>query len=185
VIADLFMKGGATYSKDNSLRFSLSREWGDGPCVVYIGHNPSTAGHETDDPTSLAWVDLAKANGCTRYVAVNLYPFRSSDPQECRRWAAWEKNGPDWWARDSIHQNMGLVADEAKKADIVVACWGALAQDDAYVEAVIEEIQSGVEPCPQIYCVGTTISGAPKHPLARGKHRVPRDQKFMLWRPVL
>lgn len=33
-----------------------------------------------------------------------------------------------------------------------------------------------------IYKVTYQLSGAPKHPLARGKHRVPRDQTFILWR---
>jgi hypothetical protein len=34
----------------------------------------------------------------------------------------------------------------------------------------------------QIWCWGTTTSGAPKHPLARGKHRIPVDQPAILWR---
>jgi hypothetical protein len=77
---------------------------------------------------------------------------------------------------------MEIVAQEAKKADRVVACWGAIALDDLWVDAIVEEIQAGPEPYPDIYCLGTTSSGAPKHPLARGRHRVPRDQQFALWR---
>lgn len=179
---DLFLKRGATYSKCGGMRFTLTREWGEGPSVCYVGHNPSTAGHEVDDPTSLAWVHFAKAQGYARYTAVNLYPYRTPDVQECHRWADWDKNGPDWWVRDRIHDNMGIVAKIAKAADIVVACWGALARDDSHVEAVIEEIQSGYDPCPDIYCLGTTLAGDPKHPMARGKHRIARDQRFVLWR---
>ena len=29
----------------------------------------------------------------------------------------------------------------------------------------------------------TTLSGAPKHPLARGQHRIPDDQEPMQWWP--
>ena len=176
------MVRGATYSKCNALRFTLTREWGDGPTVCYIGHNPSTAGHEKDDPTSQAWVKFADFNGYGRYVAVNMYPYRSADPKECRRWADWDKNGPDYYARDAIHQNMEVVAREAKKAAIVVASWGALAEDADYAEMVIEEIQGGEAPWPDIYCLGKTNSGAPKHPLARGKHRIPAHTKFQVWR---
>lgn len=179
---DFFLRRAATYSPCKSLRFTLGRVWGDGPSVCYIGHNPSIASHEIDDPTSQAWVHFARLNGFCRYVAVNLYPFRSPDPKACREWANWEHNGPDWWARDRIHQNMGIVASEAKRADRVVACWGAIALDDGYIDAVVEEIQSGEAPYPGIYCLGRTSSGAPKHPLARGKHRVPRDQRFELWK---
>ena len=32
-------------------------------------------------------------------------------------------------------------------------------------------------------CLGTTLSGAPKHPLARGQHRIPDDQEPMQWWP--
>jgi hypothetical protein len=77
---------------------------------------------------------------------------------------------------------LGIVAQQAKSADKVVACWGAIALDTDWIDLVIEAIQSEAEPWPDIYCLGTTASGAPKHPLARGKHRVPRDQRFIVWR---
>lgn len=179
---DLFMKRGATYSKCNGMRFTLWRQWGEGKTVCFIGHNPSTADHQVEDPTTRAWLDLAKANGFTRYVAVNLYPLRTPDVRECTRWAQFEKNGPDWYARDAIHENIGVVAREAKRADLVVACWGALCADPFMPDLVIEEIQSGEEPFPDLYCLGTTGAGDPKHPMARGKHRIPRDFKFKLWR---
>jgi hypothetical protein len=182
VCEDLFLKRGATYSPCGKLRFTLTRWWADGPRACYIGHNPSTAGHEVDDPTSIAWVHFARAQGYGSYVAVNLYPYRSPNPDECRRWARYEENGPDWWARDRLMQNEMIVAQEAKSAQIVVACWGAIAQDDNWTAHVIEAIQTEEAPWPDIYCLGKTASGAPIHPMARGKHRVPRDRRFELWR---
>lgn len=73
-------------------------------------------------------------------------------------------------------------AEAAKSAAIVVACWGEIARDNEWVEHVIEAIQSGTAPWPNIHCLGITASGAPKHPMARGRHRIPRDQSFILWR---
>lgn len=33
-----------------------------------------------------------------------------------------------------------------------------------------------------LICLGTTLSGAPKHPMARGRSRIPRDQQPIIWR---
>lgn len=183
-MSDLFIKRGATYSEDKTLRWTLTREWGHGKSACFIGHNPSTAGHEKEDPTSVAWIHFSKLWGCGRYTAVNLYPFRTPDPQACRDWANWDRNGPDWYVRDALMMNEGIVAQEAKRADIVIACWGAIALDDVWNEQIIEAVTTGAEPWPNLYCFGLTSSGAPKHCLARGKHRVPRDQQPILYRGV-
>jgi hypothetical protein len=180
-MTDLFIKRGATYSADKTLRLTLTREWGDGKSACFLGHNPSTAGHELEDPTTLTWTRFAKLWGCGRYTAVNLYPLRSPDPDVARQWAAWDKTR-DWTVRDLLMENEGIVVREAKRADIFVACYGAIALDDAWNEHILEAIQSGEPPYPDIYIFGLTSAGAPKHPMARGKHRVPRDQQPILWR---
>lgn len=181
-MTDLFMKRDAKLSACGTLRWTLTREWGHGARVCYIGHNPSTASHMVDDPTSQAWVHFARQWGAGRYDAVNLYPYRSPDPKECHRWARWDQNGPDYSARDALMQNEAVVATTAKLADIVVACWGELAQDSNWVAQIIEAIQAGYPPYPDIYCLGRTLAGNPKHPMARGKHRIARDQRFTIWR---
>lgn len=185
--ADLFTGGpivrrSATLSDCGRYRWTLTRMWGTGRHVCWIGVNPSTADAANDDPTVRRWMSFSQAWGYDGFSAVNLYPFRSSSPAECRRWAAWEGNGPDWHARDAIHANVGIVASEAKSAALVVACWGAAAWDDVFVEHVCEAIEAGEEPWPVIHCIGTTGSGAPKHPLARGAHRVPDDARPVPWR---
>src|SRR3546814_15011461 len=84
---------------------TLFRSWRAGPHICFIGVNPSTASHLKDDPTAWRWVHFADSWGYGGYVTVNLYPFCSSSPKECRRWADWESNGPDWRARDTILHN--------------------------------------------------------------------------------
>lgn len=181
---DLFgdeIKRGATFDGDDC-RLTLTRSWGSGPSVCFIGCNPSRAGKDRDDPTCLWWTNWGQALGYGRFTAVNLYPFISSSPAECRKRADYMSNGPDWWARDMIFRNLTVVVREAKAADMVVACWGNIAWDQDWIDHVADEVQGNEEPWPDIYCLGKTLSGAPTHPMARGKHRIARDVSPKLWR---
>ncbi len=163
-------------------RFRLGRTWGEDRRVCFVGLNPSTANHLKDDPTVLRWIHYARAWGYQGFVAVNLYPYRSSSPFECRRWSEYEKNGPDWEARDRMQQNLAIVAETAKAADLVVACWGAGAWDLNWVDMVVESVTSDVEPWPDLYCFGKSKHGAPMHPMARGRNRIQDDAQPILWK---
>lgn len=175
------MKRSAVFDGDN--RLDLRREWGPGPTACVIGHNPSDAGADRDDPTSRWWNAWFQLFGFGGYVAVNLYPWVTSDPREVYEITERLYAGLDWGARDDLHfTNLPHVIKCAKAADQVFVCWGAIARDDAWVENVVEEIQCGEAQCPDLWCWGMTGSGAPKHPMARGKHRIARDQKPILWR---
>jgi hypothetical protein len=175
------IRRGATFSGNGTLRLTLTREWDHRPKVCFIGHNPSTADHLVDDPTVRRWMHFARAWGYGGFVAVNLYPIRTPDPTEARTWANWEAR-QDWGARDDLHRNVDLVAQEAKASGLVVACWGAIAQDDGWIEHVLEKITSGAEPWPSVYAFGLTKACAPIHPMARGKSRVPDDAMPIMWR---
>lgn len=163
-------------------RIELSRRWGPGPIACVIGCNPSDADALKDDPTSLWWNAWFELFGFGGYRAVNLYPFCTSSPVECRKRADWHKTD-DSFARDQmIMSNLPHVAKVAKEAAQVFVCWGNIAWDDMWIDHVIEAIQGDEEPWPDLWCWGKTKSGAPTHPMARGKHRIPRDQKPILWR---
>ncbi len=165
------------------IRRRLTRDWGPGPRALVIGCNPSNAGEARDDPTSLWWNAWFKLFGFGGYDAMNLWTKVSPTPGECRRWADWENNGPDWAARDEImFRNLPDLVAAAKRADQVFVCWGNIAWDHDWIEHVVEEIQTGEAPWPDLWCWGKTKSGAPTHPMARGKHRIPKDQTPILWR---
>jgi hypothetical protein len=164
------------------IRQRLTREWGPGPRAFVLGCNPSDAGGERDDPTSLWWNAWFQLFGFGAYDAGNLYPFVSSDPAACRRRFDECIDGPNWHDRDALHANVSAVARMAKDADQVFVCFGSIAWDWMWVEHIIEEIQTGEGPWPDLWCWGTTKSGAPTHPMARGRHRIARDQKPILWR---
>lgn len=179
LFGDPYVRRDATFIAGN--RFTLSRWWAEGPRALVIGCNPSTADALGDDPTSRWWNAWFRLFGFAGYDAVNLYPFCTSSPAECRKIAEAGWAG-EWHDRDAMHHNLDHVAKMAKAAAKVFVCFGAIAWDDMWIEQVIEEIQSGVAPYPDLWCWGTTQSGAPKHPMARGKHRIPPDQPPILWR---
>jgi hypothetical protein len=186
VQTDLFGKPtierGAVFLGGN--RIELGRRWGPGPRACVIGHNPSDAGPDRDDPTTRWWTDWFTMYGFGSFVAVNLYPFVTSDPKECARIVANIYAGNAWHDRDALHFiNLPAVVKVAKTADQVFVCWGAIAgHDEGWIEHVIEEVQTGVAPYPDLWCWGTNADGSPKHPMARGKHRIPRGQPPILWR---
>lgn len=172
----------ASLSACGQYRLDLTRTWRAGPHVCWCGLNPSDADHRVDDPTVKRWTHFTESWGYGGFVAVNLYPFRTPDPDACKRWSDWLNSGPDWGVRDTIWYNMDIVEREAKRADLFVACWGAGTWDDEYVEQVCETVTTGQEPWPDIYCLGTTMHGDPIHPMARGVHRVANNQQPVLWR---
>lgn len=172
----------ATFSECGELRFMLSRSWGRGPHVCFIGHNPSTADARVDDPTVRRLMHFARAWGFTGLVVVNVYPKRSSTPGVAQEWADWENSGPDWWVRDQLWRNQDIVQRIAKRASLVVACWGGILRDTDYANHLLEGITDGVAPWPDIHVFGLTAFGAPVHPMARGRNRIPDDAKPILWK---
>lgn len=173
----------ASLSQCGTYRWKLERWWGEGKRhVVFVMCNPSTANGMSNDPTLLVCIHFAKLWGYDGLIVVNLFPFRSPHPAVCRAWYEhWDKRSA-WDVRDAIQSNTILVAETAKAADLVVAAWGCIPWSDGIEEHILEEIMDGCEPWPSIHCLGLTKDGHPKHPLARGHHRIPRDQQPILWK---
>lgn len=163
-------------------RLTLSRRWGPGPIAYVIGCNPSDASHLKEDPTSRWMTRWFQEYGYGGYDLGNLYPFISPHPKVCRQLVDSIETGR-WDIRDDLHHvNLPHVVAKAKAAHKVFVCWGAIAWDVDWINHVVEEIQSGEGPYPDLWCWGKTSSGAPKHPLARGKHRMDWNQKPEIWR---
>jgi len=166
----------ASLSRCGKFRWALTRRWGVGKQICWVMLNPSSADHRRDDPTILRTIKFTRLWGFAALTVVNLYPFRSSRPPECRRWAQ------SAMARQAMERNAAIVAHEAHQAALVVAAWGGHAWDVLWVNAILDAILTGPTAGPEIYCLGRTKTGCPKHPLARGKHRIPDDQQPVLWR---
>jgi hypothetical protein len=164
-------------------RIELHRRFGDGRTACVIGHNPSEAGGDRDDPTSRWWNRWFPRFGFGAYTAVNLYPWICPAPAECYNRLAALDAGCDFGARDLLHfVNLPAVVQVAKQADQVFVCWGAIARDQEWIDHVVEAIQSGEPPYPDLWCWGMNADGSPKHPMARGKHRIDPAQPPILWK---
>lgn len=164
-------------------RWELRRRWSDGGTVCWVMLNPSTADATRDDPTLRRCIHFSRSWGYGALVVVNLYPFRSSSPAACRAWSlAWHRREEsDRAVRDAMRENVELVAATAKAAAIVVAAWGAAPWSWQWAEHVAAAITGGAGPRVSLHCIGVTADGSPKHPLARGSHRVPDDQRPVRW----
>lgn len=155
-------------------RWSLSRGWmfGEGT-AFWLLNNPSTADALLDDPTVLRGAAFSQRWGFRRMVFGNWSPYRSSSPAAnlswCRNWSTSQYA--------DVLENANRVVDMAAGAGIRVMAFGNA--DHPILHRVVEDL-SGVGP---LHCIGMTAGGAPKHPLARGLHRVPITAQPVLWTP--
>lgn len=143
---------GATFSPDRRYRYRLWRQWGAGHTLVVIGLNPSTADEDVDDPTIRRCIGFAKREGCGRLEMLNLFAFRSTQPELLYR------------VDDPVgSENDDTIAGVCLTASVVIAAWGAekIAQDRAErVRKLLAEYGA-----PDLSCLGRTMAGSPRHPL--------------------
>lgn len=158
-------------------RWTLSRRWASGPLCAWCGCNPSNANGQSDDPTLWRMMGFAWRWGYGGIVVVNVLPFIAAKMTELRAWRA--SDAP--YVDIARGENIGHVARVLALADLAVACWGNL-PDPKDVALLAEGVTLTLGSEVDWHCIGTTNDGAPKHPMARGKHRVPDDAKPQRWR---
>ncbi|WP_394173230.1 DUF1643 domain-containing protein [Guptibacillus hwajinpoensis] len=145
---------GAIISSCGNYRYMLERpsEIGKpqfGP-ALFIMLNPSTADAEIDDPTIKRCRMFGKTWGCNGIKVANLYALRTTNPTEL-----WTHDDPI-----GIDNDLYLVNLLEEHKDIMCA-WGVNAKRER-VEHFIRLAQLAEA---RLWCLGTTKSGAPKHPL--------------------
>lgn len=161
----------AWFSGCGRYRYRLARRWTDSWDLpaVFVMLNPSTADAFVDDPTIRRCVAFAKAWRCRRLIVVNLYALRATDPREL--WKVDDPVGPE---NDAHLEDAAYTA--ARYGGPLVAAWGANAKPER-----VEQILA-IPHMNRLTALGTTLAGAPKHPLARGRHRIPDDVRPVPWR---
>jgi hypothetical protein len=173
-MSDLFMERTALLSGPGGCyRDELRRVWNrELPLLVVCMLNPSTADHLVDDPTVQALMHFGRLWGFGGLLIVNLYSIRTSSPKAMMAHADPVGAG----SADSIQS---AIEYARKYGGRLLVAWGNDGAWEARDEWFCSRATSqGVS----LICLGRTSSGAPKHPMARGRHRVPRDQQPVLYR---
>jgi hypothetical protein len=132
-------------------RYWLLRRWADGPMLLFIMLNPSTADAAVDDATIRRCTTFALAHGYGGFYVVNLYAFRATQPADLKR--AGYPVGPE---ADAHFQRL-LVRCQ----DVCVA-WGANAAGLARPAEVLQLLRAASR---APLCLGITRGGYPQHPL--------------------
>lgn len=156
-------RSGAIFSPCERYRYALWRDVYDPPLLpgfippgqevppwgfaAWIGLNPSTADENELDNTTRRCLNWTRAWGCTRYVMLNCFAFRSRYPKVMA--AADDPIGPE---------NDLMLKRFTANARIIVAAWGANC-DLIRQEAVCKAVGRPME------CLGLNNDGSPKHPL--------------------
>lgn len=148
--------GNAEFSPCGRYRLWLSRNWsmrrfsdGRGGYALWIGMNPSVAEANVDDPTIRREMAFTKAMMIDIYVKCNVMDYRATDPKALLS------------VQPRSDQNLDCIVGLAKKADRVIAAWGALPKQlRRYADDVVTAL-NGIS----LHCMGKTKDGSPRHPL--------------------
>lgn len=154
---------GATMSPCGKYRYELTRFWdGRKPAVAFVMLNPSTADAEIDDPTIRRCIGFAQAWGYGELRVYNLFALRATDPGELLTSDA--PVGPD---------NAKFI-EKARACDRIVCAWGAttLPKPHAHRGLIVTDLLMG-EDSRDLYCLGYTKDGSPRHPLYVASDMVP------------
>ena len=172
MIYDHLSHRGAVFSDCMKYRYTLTRKFETSlfhstfKRIAFIMFNPSTASAEVDDPTIRRVMNFAYREDCHSLVILNLIPFITSKPSELDPNTA-------FGAGRNIEQMIPTLLDYPQ----IVVAWGAIGEgyQDIFIKALGQ-----LETCladlafqmkresffdGKFYCLGTTESGHPKHPL--------------------
>ena len=141
------MQSSAAFSKCRRYRYALWRQWAEGPRVLFVMLNPSTADETVNDPTIRRCISFAKAWGYGSLVAGNLFALRTPSPAVLKKNA--NPVGPrnDAWLRRLLAES-----------NFVVAAWGNHGQYRNRSDQVRKWL-------PRFHVLGITKQGEPRHPL--------------------
>jgi len=132
--------------------------------------NPSTATAFRPDPTVGECVKFTRRWWHDVTWIVNPFAFRSPYPSDLKKRAVGERGD------DAVNAAAILIA--CSQADIVIAGWGVGGDLDSRDVQVRKMLASANV---RLHHLGLTKDGFPKHPLARGVHRIPTDQQPIHW----
>ncbi len=172
-----FVGSAAEFSTDGLHRYDLWRSMTE-DCrrMVFVMCNPSTADAFVDDPTIRRCRSFALREGFGEIAVVNLWSYRATNPQDLIDAAGAGIDITGGVANTTwIRRHLGT-------SQKVVVAWGAIAAKVPGYEDRVRSLRLAAAALDHdLYCLGVTQDGYPKHPLARGKSRVANDQPLVRW----
>ncbi len=138
----------AWYSPCEAYRYGLMRVWGDGPHLLYVMLNPSTATELRNDPTIERCQRRAVQLGFGAMRIANLFAFRATRPEDLRR--AGDPEGPE---------NADLLRRWSGEAGMTIAGWGVHGAHLGQGARLAPHLRGNVRH------LGLTKGGHPRHPL--------------------
>jgi hypothetical protein len=162
-VPNLLMKSDAKFSECRKYRYTLWRIWEEeDPYCAFIGLNPSTADIQYNDPTIQRCVNNAMDWGFGGLLMLNLFAYRSTDPQDLYK------------QEDPIgEENDKCITDLVKNSGMTIAAWGNHGKYLDRDKSVLKMLSTIKE----IHCLDTNKDESPKHPLY-----IPKSKKPFLYR---
>ncbi|HEY0213832.1 MAG TPA: DUF1643 domain-containing protein [Paenirhodobacter sp.] len=168
MITKTFTKGDApsiaVYSDCERYRYLLTRVWDPaGARALFVMLNPSTATEVQNDPTVERCERRARTLGFGAFRVTNIFAWRATDPREMRA-------QPDPVGPENDHAILDSVSWAAGPQSRIVCAWGA---HGAHLDrgVAVEHLLRATGR--DLFHLGLTKAGAPKHPLYIGYDRQP------------
>ena len=154
----------AVYSDCERYRYLLTRVWDPaGPRALFVMLNPSTATEVQNDPTVERCERRARTLGFGAFRVTNIFAWRATDPKEMR--AQPDPVGPE--NDRAILESVDWAAGPGAR---IVCAWGAHGAHLARGAAVERLLRNTGR---ELFHLGLTMAGDPKHPLYIGYDRQP------------
>lgn len=149
----IYLENDAVISGCGRYRYLLRRVWDRSkPRALFVMLNPSTADARIDDATIRSCVRLSNGLGYGSFEVVNLMAWRATKPKDLPSKPS-DAMGPN---------NPRTIEAAVVRCDIAICAWGAHPYASHFAPGLLDIIRLNR---PTTYCLGTTKSGAPKHPL--------------------
>lgn len=152
----LFGHSSAVFSACQKYRYRLDRVWDNSlPPLAFGMLNPSTADHERNDATIERCERRAKSLGYGSLIVWNLFAFRATDPKSLKQQR--DPIGPE---NDSFIRE-ALIETQNRRGQVIVGwgAYGSILNRHHQVRDLARDLKI------DLYCLGITLAGQPKHPL--------------------
>jgi hypothetical protein len=172
------IRGTAEFSACGLHRTRLDRWWSDEPRALVCMRNPSKAGADRNDPTVCRLRALLQGRpGIGGFTVVNADDRIATDPRDLEVWLAAQDVASLKVGRQA---NLDRIRSLAAAAPVRIVAWGNLLAPGLHADRVIAALSlHGTHP---LHAFALTGDGAPIHPLARGRSRVPLGVPLVVWR---